>query len=214
MCHFSNAPSMRGGRSTRASHKSRPRRLPPPRTDTRLNPVGARDTSSDGVTADRRDSRAHNPPFAFAATHAASGTGSWKRRTGVTQPAPAHRSPCARGYPPKSPSQPGPNSGLGHRNLPQIDHFRGTGGERAPAHQTQTWRLWSQPWARSSNPCTPLYFRNRSVVGALGRDSCLLQRILRAWSVWRRRRSMTLAARLVCSSFLISLRVCSSWRSG
>ena len=60
MCHFSRAPSMRGGRSTRASHKSRPRSLPPPRTDTRLNPVAASDTSSEGVTADRRDSRAHN----------------------------------------------------------------------------------------------------------------------------------------------------------
>ena len=38
MCHFSRAPSMRGGRSTRASHKSRPRSLPPPRTEARPNP--------------------------------------------------------------------------------------------------------------------------------------------------------------------------------
>ena len=34
---------------------------------------------------------------------------------------------------------------------------------------------------------------NRSVVGALGRDSCLVQRILRAWTASRRRRFMTRA---------------------
>jgi hypothetical protein len=33
MCWVSDASSVRGGRSTRASHQSRPRSLPPPRTD-------------------------------------------------------------------------------------------------------------------------------------------------------------------------------------
>ncbi len=41
---------------------------------------------------------------------------------------------------------------------------------------------------------------NRSALGACGRNSCLVQRILQAWSVRRRRRSMTRVARRVLSS--------------
>jgi len=38
MCSVSDASSVRGGRSTRASHQSRPRSLPPPRTDASPKP--------------------------------------------------------------------------------------------------------------------------------------------------------------------------------
>ena len=52
--------------------------------------------------------------------------------------------------------------------------------------------------------------RKRSVVGALGRDSLLVQRILQSWTASRRRRSMTRGVRRVWSSFLISPPGCSS----
>ena len=56
--------------------------------------------------------------------------------------------------------------------------------------------------------------RNRSVVGADGEDSCLVQRILRSWNARRRRRSMTRGVSRVCSSLLISLLGCGGWTSG
>ena len=53
-----------------------------------------------------------------------------------------------------------------------------------------------------------------SVVGTGGDDSCLLRRILRAWSVRRRRRSMTPGVMRVCSSFSGSLTGSESSTSG
>jgi hypothetical protein len=55
---------------------------------------------------------------------------------------------------------------------------------------------------------------NRSVVGALGRYSLLVQRILQVWTARRRRRSMTRGVRRVLNSFLISRAGSGSMRSG
>ena len=56
----------------------------------------------------------------------------------------------------------------------------------------------------SENPSKPEGFCKCSVVGLVGRDSCLVQRILRAWIVRRRRRSMTRAG-MRCVTFLLEL---------
>ena len=129
------APSMRGGRSTGASHDSRHRRLPPPRADASKNPRKCWPQPLPGTPARHRTGRSHPPAPASATAGALAQAGVKELGFGSL---PADLTTRGSGYPPESPFRGVPYSGLGSQESPANSHFQTSDGVACPAHLIRT----------------------------------------------------------------------------
>ena len=164
MSWYSRSPSMRGGRSTGASHDSRHRRLPPPRADASKNPRKCWPQPLPGTPARNRTGRSHPPAPASATAGALAQAGVQEVGFGSLPPDLTTR---GLGYPPESPFRAAPYSGLGRRKTPQIKLFQTNRGCGRTVHLIRTSGIPILLRMRSRIPCKSASFPS---IGAMTRS--------------------------------------------